>query len=287
MHHRLSTETIFFDRYRLSLQPQSTDITMTKKRLNPLARSRANKKAKISKAPDEHDVSVISDGAAAELLKAVEILINRVKVIDKKREDQDEDDDEVEDEDQAAHDRELKVVFERLSSVIQRRQPGNPMTDLPSPEELMALTELLHNIQTVIHDHKNNQLSAEGIARLELNTKNLAIIDIEEGMDSTSVPDWVPEETIDQRKLRSILAMSPYLRLPGLANLSFGNTRQSTMSKAELKLGKDIDDKFTEPDKLMPVITLPDSNWDASRRHLDEYPERQKRYMAQGGETED
>ncbi|THX50736.1 hypothetical protein D6D06_07791 [Aureobasidium pullulans] len=65
---------------------------------------------------------------------------------------------------------------------------GNPMTNL-QPEERMAMIDLLHDVRTAIDEHKNNQLDVKGVARLNFNIEDLTIIDVEERMDSTSVPE--------------------------------------------------------------------------------------------------
>jgi hypothetical protein len=171
---------------------------MAGKRNNPLAarlEREARKKAKVEKETDELDLTTSADGAALALLMSVEILIDRANVIERRSKLGQENP-----EDNESYVRELQTVATGVSDITRRRQPGNLMTDLPSPEERIALTELLRKVEVVIAEHKAGKLSAENIAQLAFEIKNLAIIDVEEGMDSTLVPDWVPEESIDQRK---------------------------------------------------------------------------------------
>lgn len=72
-----------------------------------------------------------------------------------------------------------KPTVKGLSNLTRRSQLGNPMTNLPSPEERMAMIELLHNVWNAIYEHKNNQVDVESIARLNSNTKDHAIIEVD------------------------------------------------------------------------------------------------------------
>jgi hypothetical protein len=176
-----------------------------------MALKHAKKKPKITKEVDELDVSKSSDGGAMALLRNVTLLIKRAEVILEQAQMQEsgEDgssggEDSSKEADMASWSKQLRLVANGVSVLTRRRQPGSPVTDLPSADERVALTELLRNVETVIEEHETGNLSAESMAKLEFSINSLAIIDIEEGMDSTKVPDWVPEESIDQRKLRFI-----------------------------------------------------------------------------------
>lgn len=53
---------------------------------------------------------------------------------------------------------------------------------MPSADKRVNLTGILLNVKTFIQEDETRRLSAESMAKLEFNIKNLVSIDIEEGM---------------------------------------------------------------------------------------------------------